>query len=186
MHAGTVPSAQPVLVCLYFSKEVMKPKGSDSQLLFHVTVPFLLWSGATASFTVTWLCVICPVQDSTLCPLIHRPTTTLSNSTAPARLWCPSVLLWKTQLRTAKRGREPSCLQVWTTATSPPVLCYRCRITVFFQILTVSPPSHVEFEMQVSVTFKKSTACFSLRRALIKQQDFLPRDSSSLSSTNIK
>lgn len=81
----------------------------------------------------------CVFQDSTLYPLIQRPTTTLSSLTVPVGHWWQSVLLWKTLPRIARRGREPACLQVLTTATSQVFHQQCCRINLWPQILAVLP-----------------------------------------------
>lgn len=64
-------------------------------------------------------------QDSTLFPLIRRPTTTLFSSTVPAGLWWLNVLPWKTLLKTVRKGREQPSLKVLTAASQE----HYCKFT---------------------------------------------------------
>ena len=113
------------------------------------------------------LYAFCDFQDSTLCPLIHQPTTTLSSSAAPVGRWWQSVLLWKTLLRIARRGREPTCLQVLTAASQVLHHCYS---------MASNPHRFArQIDMQVALTV-------NIQKALIRQLDF----HSSFPATKIK
>lgn len=77
---------------------LMKPTGSDMkstvELISHVAFLLsrftafspLVRSHCFISYNVAF-CVVCVFQDSTLCPSIQQPTTTLSSSTVPAGHW---------------------------------------------------------------------------------------------------